>query len=377
MRIGNPFYNKVNNDNVSAFDPNENKDKNKKSKINKKNLFKKLLITFIILFFIISSSILFLLYGPFDGFRDWLITSAMTTMNHQYFAYWFYSDDTIQEVMSRNVVIESGENTNTDLIDITNISFTETKYANEYEKAVLQKDPTNNDYKIIDIKGDGYKGYLAVIYDPSRVKTVVTKNLNYSGQYLTTMAKNNNALVAINGGGFYDPGYNSTGGIPLGLTISSGKVCSSNNYTNAGVGGIIGFTEDNKLILGKYSLSEAKKLKIRDCVSFGPFLIVNGKPSFVVGNGGWGEAPRTAIGQRKDGIVLFLVIDGRRVGMPGADMGDLTEIMQNYGAYNAANLDGGTSSVMVVNGETINDPIDGSYKHQTRPIATGFILAKE
>ena len=119
---------------------------------------------------------------------------------------------------------------------------------------------------------------------------------------------------------------------------------------------------------------EAIDMGIRDAVTFGPFLIVNGKASFIKGNGGWGQAPRTAIGQRKDGIVLLLVIDGRTLTRPGADMGDLTEIMQNYGAYNAANLDGGTSSVMVYNNKIINDPVDGSGSHRTRPIATGFIF---
>ena len=133
-------------------------------------------------------------------------------------------------------------------------------------------------------------------------------------------------------------------------------------------------TEDDKLILGKMTAKEALNKGVRDAVTFGPFLIVNGKPSFIKGNGGWGTAPRSAIGQRKDGIVLFLVIDGRMVGRPGADMVDLTEIMQNYGAYNAANLDGGTSCGLVVNGELINDPVNGNGKHKTRMIATGFIV---
>lgn len=119
---------------------------------------------------------------------------------------------------------------------------------------------------------------------------------------------------------------------------------------------------------------EAINSGIRDAVTFWPFLIVNGKSSFVKGNGGWGTAPRSAIGQRKDGIVLFLVIDGRMVGRQGADMFDLVEIMQRYGAYNAANLDGGTSCGLVVEGELINDPVNGSGKHKTRMIATGFIV---
>ena len=122
--------------------------------------------------------------------------------------------------------------------------------------------------------------------------------------------------------------------------------------------------------------NEALAAGVNDAMIFGPFLIVNGKASSVVGNGGWGTAPRTAIGQRKDGIVLFLVIDGRTVTKPGANMNDLIEIMENYGAYNAANLDGGTSSAMVVNGEIINDPVDSTGAHRTRFISTGFILTK-
>ena len=132
--------------------------------------------------------------------------------------------------------------------------------------------------------------------------------------------------------------------------------------------------DDNKLSLGKCSVQEAKSMGIRDAVTFGPFLIVNGKSSAVLGNGGWGSAPRTAIGQRKDGIVLFLVIDGRKATKFGADMDDMIRIMENYGAYNAANLDGGTSSVLVVDDVIVNDPIDSTGAHKTRPIATGFIL---
>ena len=60
--------------------------------------------------------------------------------------------------------------------------------------------------------------------------------------------------------------------------------------------------------------------------------------------------------------------------MPGADMDDLIRIMQRYGAYNASALDGGTSSVMVENYKVINDPIDSTGAHKTRPIATAFGL---
>ena len=346
-------------------------DKNVKKKT--KN-WKKIWLTLIILAIIGTSSGGFLLYGPYSGFRDWLITTAMTTMTHQYFATWFYDDETIQAVLAKNKVEETDEITNTNTI-IVNKTSSKTEYANEYEKAILEKDPNNDDYKIIEIEGKGYSGYLAAIYDPSRIKTVYTKKLGTSGQYLTQMAKDNDALIAINGGGFEDPNFNSNGANPLGITFSNGKLITSKTW--GGSGGLIGFTQDNKLVLGKMTVKQAQEMKIRDGVTFGPFLIVNGKPSKVLGNGGWGTAPRTAIGQRQDGIVLFLVIDGRTVTKPGADMNDLIEIMQRYGAYNATNLDGGTSSAMVVNGKIINDPVDSSGAHRTRFISTGFILTKK
>ena len=346
------------------------KEENKK-KIKRRKFWIKILEILLTLFILGIITVFTLLYGPWHGFRDWLITTAMTTLNHQYFATWFYSDEVIQSVLSQNVVIETGESTNADEVEIAIIQEQE-EYENEYEEAILKKDPENELYKVIPIKGKGYTGNLVAVYDPSKVSVCSTKYLGTKGQYLVDMAKDTGAVVAINGGGFIDPNYNSLGGVPQGIVIKNGKIISNKSYKKAG--GIIGFTEDNKLVLGKMTAKEALNKGIRDAVSFGPFLIVNGKPSFIKGNGGWGTAPRTAIGQRKDGIVLFLVIDGRMVGRPGADMVDLTEIMQNYGAYNAANLDGGTSCGLVVEGKLINDPINGNGKHKTRMIATGFIV---
>lgn len=358
----------------------EEPSKNKKPKKKKKNnIAKKILIVLAILAVIGGSTVGILLYGPYNGFRDWLITSAMTTMTHQWIAYVFYDEDTINAVMSSNRVDEIQEDTDTNAIVIgvnekeENSKPQEKVYENEYEKAILEKEKPDDTYKIIEINGKGYSGYLAAIYDPSKVKTLVTAKIGTSGQYLTTMAKNNKAVVAINGGGFDDPNYSSNAANPLGITYSRGKLVTS--YYYAGAGGIIGFDTSDKLVLSsKCTEQSAKSLKIRDAVTCGPFLIVNGKKSSVVGNGGWGTAPRTAIGQRKDGIVLFLVVDGRTVKRPGADMDDLIEIMENYGAYNAANLDGGTSTAMTVDYKLINDPVDSTGAHKTRFISTGFGL---
>ena len=162
----------------------------------------------------------------------------------------------------------------------------------------------------------------------------------------------------MNAGGFYDPDWNGNGALPHGVVFSNGEIVSEYVEANVG-GGFIGFTKEDKFVLGSMSKYEAQKMGMRDAVQFGPFLIINGKRSFVRGNGGWGIAPRTAIGQRKDGIVLFLVINGRLANSIGADMIDLCDIMENYGAYNAANLDGGSSSELVIEGKIINTPVAG------------------
>ena len=327
----------------------------------------------------------FLLYGPYDNFRTWLISTAMSTMNHQYLCKWFYNDDEILKVIKGNYIVEVNEETNTDLIDMEE----EITYDNEYEEQILKHDEDEK-YKIIELEVNGQKGYLAAIYDPSMVKVSVTKSLGVKGQLVTKMAEDNKAMLAVNGGGFYDPGNNSTGGMPTGVTISNGKVITDNNYSSyTQSGGIIGITNDNKLVLIKGATAQkALNMNVRDGVSWGPFLIVNGKKSFIKGNGGWGYAARTAIGQRSDGIILLLVINSNSSRTKGADMVDLTDIMDKYGAINAANLDGGTSTVMVLPQKEalkykdtctstycyINDPVDGALRHRTRAIATSIIV---
>lgn len=316
---------------------------------------------------------LLLLYGPWSGFRDFWITTAMTTMNHKYLATWLYSDDTINKVLENNRVIEPDEEINMDLIEIYDNTSSNKVYKDEYDKQVLDHEE-GEIYKYFKVTGYSFDAYMTVIYDPSKISVVHTKYLNNTGQYVVDMAREHNAVVAINGGGFRDIDGLGNGGEALGVIIENGKIIQGYRYF--GNGGIIGFTNDNKLYLANTTAENAVKNGVRDAVEFAPFLIVNGVPSFIKGNGGYGIHPRTAIGQRRDGIVLFLVIDGRRVDSLGSDMGDLTDIMQKYGAYNAANLDGGNSSVLVINNKIINRPINWSNLEETRPIATAFIVKK-
>ncbi len=324
------------------------------------------------LFCIFIVTLIFLFYGPWHAFRDFWITTAMTTMNHQYLATAIYNEDTINEVLENNKVIEPVDVTDTGLIEVYDSEINEIAYKDEYDKQILDHEEGAL-YKYIKLTGYKFDAYLAVIYDPSKISLVHTKYLGKKGEYLVDMAKREKAVVAINGSAFTDPKGQGNGGQPKGIIIEDGKIIqSSRNRTHGG--GIIGFTNDNKLLLGNMSAKKALEKGVRDAVEFGPYLVVNGKSMVVKGNGGYGIHPRTAIGQRQDGIVLFLVIDGRRVDSIGASIKDVANIMLKYGAYNAANLDGGNSSVLVINNKIVNRPINWGNQEVTRPIATGFIV---
>ena len=357
--------------------------KNEKGK-KKRKISLKIKRVFLLLFsigIIGMSSGMFLLYGPITKFRTMLITTAMTTMHHQYYARWFFTEDYIKKVMANNYIIEINEDTNPDLINFDALH--DGNYANKYERDLFEGVTKDTIYKKIYVKGTGYDGYIMAVYKPEKVKIAVSNKLGTAGQRLDDMAESNNALVAMNGGGFYDPTWAGNGGIAHGTIIQNGKIIW--DYTDANVGGgFIGITDDNVLVLGRMTKQQAINSGIRDAIEFGPFLIVNGKPSFVKGDGGWGVAPRSAIAQRQDGIILFVVINGRnyKAGKPGIDLVGMTELLQNYGAINAANLDGGTSSALVERNsegkiELINNPIAaGGQQKVLRRIPDAWIVTE-
>ena len=326
------------------------KEKKKKDKLNKKKSSNGWVITFSILD-VIAIICLFLMYGPISYFRNLWVTSAMTTMSHKYLAYIFFNQNSIDHILDNNKVIESGSDGTTDGVDIAGED--PGIYESIYEEQVLKRDPGNDLYKVIDVEGNGYKGHLLVVYDPSRVRLYQYEGISHGGKQLDKMLELAGAKAGTNASGF-SVNYDTYQYAIVGSVIMNGKVISEGGATGWG-GGIVGFTNDNKLLLTKKSAYEAVKMGVRDGMSFGPFLVVNGEPSKFKGNGGYGIAPRTAIGQRKDGIVLMLVIDGRRPGHSlGVDMVELTNIMVKYGAYNASNLDGGGSSSMVVDGKVLS-----------------------
>ncbi len=341
---------------VMYFDERDlNKNKRKRSKW---------IITFIVLD-IFAFMFLFFSYGPVSYFRNLLVTTAMTTMHHKYLARILYNNDIINDILNNNYVKEVTENTDSSKIVFEEVNQSD-EYESVYEEQILKKDEGNDLYKYIEVEGTTYKGYMVVIYDPSRISLISSKKS--WGQHLVDITKDNNAILGINASGFSSGGGRNT---PNGKVIQNGKLTS--NRSNSKTSGLIGFNYDNVLILTKESAQSAIKNGMKDAMEFGPFLIVNGKNSKITGNGGWGIANRTAIAQRKDGIVLFLVIDGRSKTSLGATMSDLIEIFNKYKAYNAANLDGGGSSTLVINNELINNPKGYSYAGE-RYLPNAWIL---
>ena len=204
---------------------------------------------------------------------------------------------------------------------------------------------------IEEVKGGTYNAYVMVIRDPSKVymATSTTKfSKNIPGTRINEEIKKQGAIAAINAGAFYDNGTASAvvGSVPEGLVVADGKVVWSSG--KAPENGFAGFNEDNVLVVAhSMTAQQAMDLKIRDGCCFGPALIINGATNLEAYNSASGCNPRTAIGQRADGAVIFVCIDGRQAGSLGGTYADIIDIMTEYGAVNACNLDGGSSTVML------------------------------
>ncbi|MBE3554342.1 MAG: phosphodiester glycosidase family protein, partial [Thermicanus sp.] len=200
-----------------------------------------------------------------------------------------------------------------------------------------------------------FKGKILYIPDPKMVK-MVTSTTPDRGEQIQVLAKKNGAIAAINANGFHDPNGQGNGGIPLGIIIENGVIMNAPNNNPDEKDYVAGLTKDGVLITGFYSAHELIRMGVTDAGGFKPQLIVNGEKMIKKGNGGWGIAPRTAIGQREDGTIVMIVIEGRQVQSLGATLKDVQDLLYERGVVNAICMDGGSSSIMYLNGETITTP---------------------
>lgn len=286
-----------------------------------------------------------LYYGPFKNVKTTVVGAAMTTLTLQWLATTFLSDARIKEIMKEQAV----ETVAQDNLD----SKTGVKVENKDDDSIER----------YDIQGKKYKGYVLVISDPTRLKVGYSSKLGEEGQLTSEIAKANNAVAAVNGGAFTDEAagalWAGTGANPTGIIMTGGKTIFNDIKNENEKREVVALTKAGKLVVGRHSIVEMKKAGVTEALSFGPAMIVNGKKMINKGDGGMGIAPRTAIAQRQDGAIILLVIDGRQVNSIGATLREVQDILfDEYGAYNATNLDGGSSSTLFYNDDVINNPSD-------------------
>lgn len=97
---------------------------------------------------------------------------------------------------------------------------------------------------------------------------------------------------------------------------------------------------------------------MKHIISGGPYLVKSGDIYIDTAieklNGITGRNPRTAIGYTKNNTMILVTVDGRKEKSSGVTLNELAKIMKDLGCYEAINLDGGSSTVMYVDGKVIS-----------------------
>ena len=299
--------------------------------------------------------------GPSPTVTETFCRSVRETSALKWMPRLFLSEEEIDQYKSVSTEEEETAAVNTSLIHMAQIQ-------------PVEED--NPGFELLDINEGTCKGKLMIVYDPKRVILGTSDNYGKEpGLTLTDMVAKYDAIAGINAGGFNDEGGRGDGSRPQGLVIKEGELIWGEGK---GAYNMVGIDKDGILHVGTMSGTEALELGIQWGVSFVTYdglsstLIVNGEVQ--TRNLGGGVNPRTAIGQRNDGAILLLVLDGRSISTLGATMQDICDIMLEYGAVNAGNLDGGSSSAMVYEGEVINNcaSVVGP-----RRLPTAFLVMKE
>lgn len=298
-----------------------------------------LLLLFIFFVILFLYGCLAIIYNSENEKTKDIVTLSLIETSAAYFLpNLFLSDDEISRIINENTVKITDDKTNTSLVEIN--------LENNF-----------NDIELIEVSGTTFKGRMLVISDPSRVYlSTPTWGFEHEngGMTVVDMVNRDNAIAGINAGGFKDVKGTGNGSIPTGYVIQDGAITYGSSKT---VDCVTGFDENNTLIVGRMSAKEALEIGIVNgfCFSLNDVgsLIINGNPVNISGSGS-GLNPRTAIGQKADGTIILLSIDGRQSHSLGAVYNDLIQIFLEHDVINASNLDGGSSSIMIYEGQTIS-----------------------
>jgi len=281
--------------------------------------------------------------GPSTNARDRLTMSMRESSGMKWCPALFIGEDTVAEIEKASHYELPDE--------LSDLSQVQINLNSSLGSGNDEWDQHPSGIRIEEVNGDTFNAYVMLIRDPSRVYLATSAekfSTSIPGTRINHQIETEGAVAAINAGAFYDNGTSSkvVGSVPEGLVISGSKVMW--NSGSAPEEGFVGFNQDNILIVAQtMTANKAMEIGIRDGCCFGPVLIMNGEVNEEAYNTNSGLNPRTAIGQRADGTVIFLCIDGRQVSSLGGTYADLIDIMTEYGAVNACNLDGGSSTVML------------------------------
>ena len=303
-----------------------------------------------------------ILKGPSPALRSMFISTMDETRRFRFIPQIFLTAEELAAERT-TAVAETDLTTNKELITV---AAKEENKSDDHADAYGLVDEDGDGIIFQEVKGNGYKGYMIVILDPTRV--FVGKPDSYGGVGLTLeqMVEKYGALGGINAGGFKDDGGGGLGGEPEGLTIVDGVAFSLDSFTTEGFAGL---DRNGILHVGFYTYEDCVANDIVHAVSFGPILVSNGEP---VEPPSSSVNPSTAIGQRADGAIIMLVIDGRQVHSIGATYQDMMDLMLDYGAVNAINMDGGSSTVMYYDGRYVNScSAEGG---QPRPLPDAWLF---
>ena len=303
------------------------------------------------------------------------VTTILETGQLKFLASWFLSPEEIQAIVDQNSMQAFNNTIDTGLIN-----------SGSFGESVA--DEETPDIEIVEVAKSTYTGTMMIVKDPSRVSLATIYPWKERGVTLDKLVTDNGGIAGINGG-LYDSSDNS-GGRPYGVIVSNGEIQHNKPKEYPGLV-LVGFTEEHILQIVDISDMTAADveqlvadMKIRDAVTFQEEasdvnnhfvqLIINNEAREVNGMGS-GLNPRTAIGQRADGAVLMFVTDGRgKSGHLGASSLDLIEVMQEFEAVNAANLDGGSSSCMYYDGEYLMSSVTFYYDNSSWRLPAGFIV---
>ena len=203
-----------------------------------------------------------------------------------------------------------------------------------------------NGILVIRIREEFFRGVLILGRDPSRLSCAAAENWGVSGQRAGQIAQANGALVALTASGFDAAG-------PEGAYQTGAAMCGGTAYGDHLKTGYkrLELRSDDRL----YVVDAPADFHpdCTDATEWTPALIVDGQIVVTKDDHYNARNPRCCLGQARDGTILMLCIEGRYLDSLGATAPECAEILARYGAYQAMNLDGGTSAICWYDGQYI------------------------